>query len=461
MSSSETSELTERILKYLEGVEQVDSLRLAEELGIEHQLIVGAVKSIQAHGERLLHVEPVTRKSLELTEEGQEVAQNGSHEANVFASVPEEGIKRTDLLASGGASVCLDRSVEPPLVRRKVSAIRDPVLDHLLQLSELSASDVVEFKRLVQEPTIESLLLSKGPEFGTALAKLATDLTMDMLTSGEWEELPFKPYNFDALGAVPARGHLHPLLKMRSEFRQIFLEMGFAEMATNNYVEPSFWNFDSLFQPQQHPARDAHDTFYVKQSTGSRGYGYNWQLIEAEKNLLRTHTTAVSARTLYQLATRPNGFKPAKFFTIDKVFRNEALDATHLAEFHQVEGVIANVDFTLGDLIGTLQELFRKLGIEELQFKPTYSPYTEPSMEIYCYHSGLAEWLEVGNSGIFRPELVLPMGLPPGVNVLAWGLSLERPTMIKYGINNISDLVGPRVDLKMVEDGPICRLDHN
>lgn len=498
MSSAEPSELTERILKFLEGVEQVGSLQLAAELGIEHQKIVGAVKSIQAHGERLLNVEPVMRKSLELTKEGQEVAQGGSHEANIYYAVPEQGIERTVLLAPGGVSarlgfnkamslgwLWLDKSVEPTRVRRKVSAIVDEVREQLLHLPELSIQQVhkLQKRKLLQELTVKSFLLSKGPEFSTKLTQLETDLTTDMLASGQWQHLPFKDYNFDALGAAPACGQLHPLLKMRSEFRQIFLEMGFSEMATNNYVEASFWNFDALFQPQQHPARDAHDTFFVKQPAqcgplpadyvqrvgtvhseggyGSRGYGYQWQLAEAEKNLLRTHTTAVSARTLYRLAQRPNGFKPAKYFSIDKVFRNEALDATHLAEFHQVEGVIANVDLTLGDLVGTLEEFFRKLGITELKYKPTYNPYTEPSMEIYSYHPGLAEWIEVGNSGIFRPELVLPMGLPPGVNVLAWGLSLERPTMIKYGINNIRDLVGPKVDLKMVEEGPICRLDHN
>jgi len=251
---------------------------------------------------------------------------------------------------------------------------------------------------------------------------------------------------------------------------------------TNNYVESSFWNFDALYQPQQHPARDAHDTFFVNNPAkshkfpqdylervkkvhsqggyGSKGYGYDWKLEEAQKNLLRTHTTAVSARMLYKLANQEGGFKPAKYFSIDKVFRNETLDATHLAEFHQVEGVIADVGLTLGDLIGTLYEFFRKLGITQLEFKPAYNPYTEPSMEIFCYHPGLGKWIEVGNSGVFRPEMLLPMGVPENVNVIAWGLSLERPTMIKYGINNIRDLVGPKVDLKMVEEGPICRLDH-
>ncbi|XP_023162066.2 phenylalanine--tRNA ligase alpha subunit-like [Drosophila hydei] len=498
MSNPVPSELTERILLHLESAEQADSLRLAEQFGIEHQKIVGAVKSIQAHGERLLDVESVTHKSLTLTEEGQAVAQSGSHEANVYAAVPEQGIGQAELLAAGGGNakvgfskamsqgwLWLDKSVQPPLVRRKVATIVDQVREQLLQLAKLSDKDLADYKKrkLLQELSTKSLRISKGPEFSTTLTKLETDLTMEMLASGQWQQLKFKAYNFDALGATPTRGQLHPLLKVRTEFRQIFLEMGFSEMATNNYVEASFWNFDALFQPQQHPARDAHDTFFIKQPAlcgplpndyvqrvstvhsvggyGSLGYGYKWQLAEAQKNLLRTHTTAVSARNLFQLANRAYGFKPAKYFSIDKVFRNETLDATHLAEFHQVEGVIAQAGLTLADLIGTLHEFFRKLGISQLRFKPTYNPYTEPSMEIYCYHGGLAKWIEVGNSGIFRPELVRPMGLPPDVNVLGWGLSLERPTMVKYGINNIRDLVGPKVDLKMVEDGPICRLDRD
>ncbi|XP_066994203.2 phenylalanine--tRNA ligase alpha subunit isoform X2 [Anabrus simplex] len=300
-----------------------------------------------------------------------------------------------------------------------------------------------------------------------------------MIATGAWKDLVFKPYNYNSMGTLPEGGHLHPLLKVRAQIRQIFLEMGFTEMPTNNYVESSFWNFDALFQPQQHPAREAHDTFFLSEPAlshqfprdyleqvkrvhsrggfGSQGYGYEWQEEEAQKNLLRTHTTAVSARMLYKLAKE--GFRPAKYFSIDRVFRNEELDATHLAEFQQVEGVIADHNLTLGNLIGVLSEFFKKMGMDQLRFKPAYNPYTEPSMEIFSYHNGLGKWIEVGNSGVFRPEMLLPMGLPEDVNVIAWGLSLERPTMIKYGIDNIRDLVGPRVDLQMVYDNPICRLD--
>jgi len=190
---------------------------------------------------------------------------------------------------------------------------------------------------------------------------------------------------------------------------------------------------------------------------GSQGYGYDWKKQEASKNLLRTHTTAVSARMLYKLAAQEK-FSPQKYFSIDRVFRNETLDATHLAEFHQIEGVIADKDLTLGDLIGVLYQFFQKLGIEKLRFKPAYNPYTEPSMEIFSYHEGLGKWVEIGNSGIFRPEMLLPMGLPEDVKVIAWGLSLERPTMIKYKIDNIRDLVGHKVDLNMVQRNPLCRI---
>jgi phenylalanyl-tRNA synthetase alpha chain len=162
---------------------------------------------------------------------------------------------------------------------------------------------------------------------------------------------------------------------------------------------------------------------------------------------------------LYKLANQEGGFKPVKYFSIDKVFRNETLDATHLAEFHQVEGVIAGVDVTLGDLMGVIGGFFEKMGLTELEFKPAYNPYTEPSMEIFCYHKGLGKWIEIGNSGMFRREMLDPMNIPANVKVHGFGLSLEQPTMIKYGFKNIRDLVGPKVDIKMVQESPMCRLD--
>ena len=198
--------------------------------------------------------------------------------------------------------------------------------------------------------------------------------------------------------------------------------------------------------------------------SGSIGYQYDWSEEEALKNLLRTHTTAVSSRMLYKLAetTKATGeFKPVKLFSIDRVFRNETLDATHLAEFHQIEGLVADYNLTLGNLIGMLYEFFNKLGIKDLRFKPAYNPYTEPSMEVFSFHPGLKKWIEIGNSGVFRPEMLIPMGLPEDVSVIAWGLSLERPTMIKYKLDNIRDLCGHKVNLQMVYDNPLCRIEKH
>ena len=242
-------------------------------------------------------------------------------------------------------------------------------------------------------------------------------------------------------------------------------------------METGFWNFDALFVPQQHPARDLQDTFYISDPStadkpredpetpthlangtslgsaqkekrtqdyeeywnnvrevhesgkyGSIGYRYPWKEDESLRLVLRTHTTAISTYVLHKLAANP---RPARYFSIDRVFRNETVDATHLAEFHQVEGVIADFGLTLGGLIGFMEVFFAKMGIHKLRFKPAYNPYTEPSMEIFGFHDGLDKWVEIGNSGMFRPEMLEPMGLPKDMRVYGWGLSLERPTMIK------------------------------
>jgi phenylalanyl-tRNA synthetase alpha chain len=152
---------------------------------------------------------------------------------------------------------------------------------------------------------------------------------------------------------------------------------------------------------------------------------------------------------------------PARYFSIDRVFRNEAVDATHLCEFHQVEGVIADYGLTLGGLMEFMDNFFGKMGLNNLKFKPAYNPYTEPSLEIFNFHDGLNKLVEIGNSGMFRPEMLEAMGLPPDLRVYGFGLSLERPTMIKYGIKNIRALLGHGVDLKFIAESPAVRLDKD
>mmetsp|Transcript_10064 Transcript_10064/g.20357 ORF Transcript_10064/g.20357 Transcript_10064/m.20357 type:complete len:506 (-) Transcript_10064:1934-3451(-) len=383
--------------------------------------------------------------------------------------------------------VALDK--ETKRIHVKVSEIQDELILGLRAISEdptggsLEPAMLKELKsrKMVQPKPFKTYLLTRGPAFGDARKVQATELTKEMLESGEWEHASFKEYNFSADGKDQDAGFLHPLLKVREQIRNIFFSLGFEEMPTNNYVESSFWNFDALFQPQQHPARDAHDTFFLSDPPeaklpdsdyvrrvkevheiggyGSRGYRYDWDSSEAKSTILRTHTTAVSSRMLYSIA-QEKVFRPRKLFSIDRVFRNETLDATHLAEFHQIEGLVADRNLSLGHLKGIIHLFFQKIGFEKLRFKPAHNPYTEPSMEIFGFHEGLNRWVEIGNSGIFRPEMLRPMGLPEDVSVIAWGLSLERPTMIKYKIDSIRELFGHRVDIAKVHTNPICRIGY-
>lgn len=343
-------------------------------------------------------------------------------------------------------------------------------------ITDKKITTIFQKRKLTQKKKQTWFVATKGTEFALQIIEKKADLTAEMIKDGSWKTLEFKEFNVKSLGKELPVGGQHPLMKVRTQFRHILLELGFEEMPTNNYVESSFWNFDSLFQPQQHPARDAHDTFFIaspshcqidnqeywdkvkemheKGDNESIGWRYNWSTEEARTNIFRTHTTAVSSRMLYKLAQ--DGFKPKKYFSIDRVFRNETLDATHLAEFYQVEGLVCDFNLGLPELMGIIREFFRKIGITKIKFKPAYNPYTEPSMEIFCYHPQLKRTIEIGNSGIFRPEMLKPMGLPEGCTVIAWGLSLERPTMINYGIDSIKKLCGPDIDVKDIRSNPVC-----
>ncbi|KAL5562983.1 hypothetical protein UlMin_032730 [Ulmus minor] len=481
----------EAILGYLQKNDEIqDSNQFAAERGIDHNEVVNCIKSL--HGFQYIEAKEIKRENWVLTNEGEKYATTGSPEVQLFLAIPPEGISKEEVQKKldpsiykiGCAQAAKNKWVDlGKLLTRKVQNVDDKVKGLLLQIKDgkvVGQDDIKALKarKLIVPQTWTSYLVKKGPNYAPKRKQVATDLTRENLQRGDWKNLEFKEYNFTAKGLPVEGGHLHPLLKVRKQLKDIFGQMGFEEMPTNNFVESSFWNFDALFQPQQHPARDSHDTFFLQAPSttrelpedyvervkqihesggyGSRGYKYDWKREEANKNLLRTHTTAVSSRMLYLLAQKP--FVPKKYFSIDRVFRNEAVDRTHLAEFHQIEGLVCDRGLTLGDLIGVLNDFFSRLGMTKLRFKPAYNPYTEPSMEIFSYHEGFGKWVEVGNSGMFRPEMLLPMGLPEDVRVIAWGLSLERPTMIMYGIDNIRDLFGHKVDLGLIKKNPICRL---
>ncbi|KAF6136279.1 hypothetical protein GIB67_042764 [Kingdonia uniflora] len=481
------------ILKHLNFENEISNSRdFSATIGIDHKTVEDVIKSL--HGSEFVIYEVHSEERWKLTKEGEQYAADGSPEFQLFSAVPPQGISKEDLKKKTGAAIFELGSKNAAknkwinmgnFITRKVESVEDQAKQILLLIKgkvideeTMKNIKVMKTRNLIELERWNVYSLKKGPKFKVEREKPLGDFTREQLQSGEWKKMELKEYNFNAYPLLPDIGHLHPLLKVREQFSKIFIEMGFEEMPTNNYVESSFWNFDALFQPQQHPARDSHDTFFLEAPSttksvpedylgkvktvhevggyGSTGYKYAWSREEANKNVLRTHTTAVSARMLYSLAQR--SFSPRKYFSIDRVFRNEAVDRTHLAEFHQIEGLICDRGLTLGDLMGVLDAFFARLGISNLTYKATYNPYTSPSMEIYSYHEGLKKLVEIGNSGMFRPEMLRPMGFPEDVNVIAWGLSLERPTMILYGIDNIRDLFGHKVDLGLIKKNPICRL---
>jgi phenylalanyl-tRNA synthetase alpha chain len=342
-------------------------------------------------------------------------------------------------------------------------------------------------------------ITDKGAEAFKSRVRKVTErntLTPEDLESGAWREIKLRPYDVKlaAKDVYPAK--IHPLRKIIEQTRRAFLEMGFAEVVSP-MVESAFWNFDALFQPQDHPARDMQDTFYMKEpaeaplpgenadkfrisdcglriegsesavrnpqseiienvrrthedgwETGSEGWGYKWSPERSKQVVLRTHTTAATIRAL---AANPN--PPGKFFCVGWTYRNETISFKHLPVFHQVDGIIIDEEANLASLMGTLQEFYSKMGFGRVKFKPAFYPYTEPSVDVVVYMESRGKWIEMGGAGIFRPEVTLPLGCK--YPVLAWGLGIERLAMIRFGVSDIRELYG--TNLGELEKVPLCK----
>jgi len=338
------------------------------------------------------------------------------------------------------------------------------------------AVQVLKRRKLVkvEEKTLRELELTEDGwkliKKGIEIIEEISQLTPEIIRTGKWREVKLRRFDVKAPGPVVYPGKVHPVLQIAQKVREIFLEMGFTEIR-GPIVETAFWNFDALFQPQDHPAREMMDTFYVAQpelgklpskevveavarthedgwTTGSTGWGYRWDSGEAKKLILRTHTTAVTIRYLAE-----HKEPPVKVFSVDRVYRNEKPDYKHSAEFHQIEGIIMDKDVTLRDLMGTLTEFYRKLGLKKVQFWPSYFPYTEPSVQSTVYVPKLKAWVELCGMGMFRPEVLEPLGIK--YPVLAWGHTLERLAMLELGVEDIRFLY--KNNLGWIRRTPICQ----
>ncbi|MEM3374109.1 MAG: phenylalanine--tRNA ligase subunit alpha [Candidatus Woesearchaeota archaeon] len=323
-----------------------------------------------------------------------------------------------------------------------------------------------------EKKTLKKVFLT---ELGIELKKLKLEsieiidrLTPNDLKEKTWKNKTFREYDVEINVPKISGAKRHITLQAVEYIKSIWLELGFKEM-TGNCVHTCFWDLDALFVPQDHPAREMQDTFYLKQpksgeikekdilervkkthengwTTNSLGWQNPFSIDKSKENLLRTHTTVLSAQTLAKLKKSD---LPAKFFAVGKCFRNETLDWKHLFEFYQVEGIVVDEDANFSNLLGYLKEFFKKMGYLDVRIRPGHFPYTEPSAEVDVYHPIRKEWVELGGAGIFRPEVVKPL-MDFEVPVLAWGLGLDRLIKEYWKIEDIRDLY--KNDLKQLRE---------
>jgi len=322
---------------------------------------------------------------------------------------------------------------------------------------------VLERRGLVREdhrsvkrwaPSEEGRQLTLAPEGEEMLGSLTTSL----IGSEGWKGRSFRPYDVRAPVPFLTGARPNPYVAWLEEFEEILIGLGF-EQAEGPLLETEFWNNDVLFMPQDHPARSIHDALSVEGVEGhpppadllarvaavhegrplpgtSSPIGPGWpgryDPTVAARPVLRSQTTAVSARFL---ARRPP--PPFRMFSIDRNFRREEVDASHHLEFAQCEGIIGEEGMSIRHLVGIFRELAEAIGIRELRIRPSYFPFTEPSIEGYVRHPRLG-WIEVFPGGLFRPEVLRPLGIE--VPVIAWGIGVTRLALVALGCNDIREL---------------------
>ncbi len=492
-------ELRENEAKVLKTLQELGGKASSAELARKSQLadssVARAVLTLSNQG--LIKEEIVKRTELRPTVEGKVCFERGLPERRVVEQFKPgtqmpivEAVKRAGLgpeyvpIVAGWLSRkkwgTLDKKDGIVQVRVDEKPVKDP--DELLvekvglgsvlleELPEnLQASAQLLLKRSILEAKPRSdhavEITQSGLQAVPALGVLreVSSLTGEMITSGEWAWVKLRSYNVSSQVPPIRPGKYHPYLRFLRMVRRKLVALGFQE-AIGPLVEPTFINCDCLYMPQDHPAREIHDLYYVKDpssmslaqwgetvdrvakthengwKTGSTGWGYKYSRDEASKLILRSHGTALSVRTMLSKDLRV----PGKYFAIARCFRPEYLDRTHLIEFNQVEGIILDEKLNLRNLLGVL-EMFAKevAGADRVRFKPDYFPFTEPSVELQAYKSGFG-WIEFGGSGIFRPEVTEPLGVK--VPVLAWGLGIDRLYMMHKGIQDIRQIFTTDLD---------------
>lgn len=457
---------------------------LATTLKLDQVAISKSILTLQENG--LINISETKTIAAKLTDEGKKVLSEGLPEKQLILEL-KRGPKKIGEIKLKTKGIALGWAKKKGYVEMKndqvfvtkkgLESLDTQELEYML-LKKLTSGQLIaehEAKLLGERKLVDYFakisrnisITEKGNEVAGKI-KIETGiskLTPELIKTGKWKQTKFLKYNVTAPAKPIHIGKRHFKKQAMEYVRKIWLEMGFKEM-TGNLVQTEFWNFDALFIPQEHSAREMQDTFFVEGkgelpntnlvqkvkkaheigTKDSCGWSYDWSEDKAKQLVLRTHTTVLSAQTI---AALKESDLPAKFFSIGRVFRNESLDWKHLFEFNQVEGIVVDPNANFRQLIGYLKEFYKKMGFEKIRIRPAYFPYTEMSCEVEVWHPTRKLWLELGGAGIFRPEVVEPLIGKP-IPVLAWGLGLGRILSDYYNITDIRDLY--KNDLKQLRD---------
>ncbi len=495
-------ELPEPQLAVLEAASATDEQtieQLAADTGLDSQTVIGAAFGLEAEG--LVTIESDTTTTYTLTEEGAEYVATGLPELRLYRAVrdADQPVSIGDAAEQAGLA---DKDIQIALAnfaRKDYGTIEngqvtptpdrapaaDPERQALHAIDNGDGPDETVRERLLdrgliveQEQTQRAITLTdagvtalmSGVEAESAVGRI----TPELLTSGGWQDASFREYNVEAAADHDPPGRMHILRAIAERVKEVLVGMGFQEMQ-GPHVDADFWINDCLFMPQDHPARTHWDRFALsvperidslpdellrrveqahKEGVGEDGEGYHspWDEDFARALALRGHTTSLSTR--YLSGTAIGAIEPpARFFSVEKAYRNDTLDATHLLEFFQIEGWVMAEELSVRDLMGTFKEFYAQFGIEDIEFKPHYNPYTEPSFELFGEHPETGELIEIGNSGLFREEMLQPLGVE--ADVMAWGLALERLAMLLTGADDIRDLHGTLVDIDFLRNAEV------
>ena len=460
------------IVRALQWLQNKDIITLREELR--------EVIQLDKNGQKYIKEELPEKKLLKTLKKGpmtmdqiKEKAGLTNEEQNIALGILRK--KAAIFITKDGKNIVLKimeqgkKLIEKGLTEENFLKKEFPVYADDLSPQEKFAFDELKKRKNILKTNIEKTKKAELTELGKQISESNIEisdtfdrLTPEMLKDGSWRQKKFRSYDIKINVPSIHAAKKQPYRRFLDELRNKFLALGFEEMF-GPIVETDFWDMDALFMPQFHSARDIHSAFYIKEpkygkldeklvkrvkqahengfNTTSKGWRYKFDEKQSHRLLLRTQTTACSTR---KIASKDLKI-PGKYFAIGRCFRPDVIDATHTADFNQVEGIVIEENLNFRHLKGLLKMFAEEFcNTDQIKIVPAYFPFTEPSAELFAKHPKMG-WIELAGAGIFRPEVVKPL-LGKEIPVLAWGIGIDRIAMFNLGVNDIRKLFSHDLD---------------